>query len=76
MTFAARQLADRVTNNLERSHGVMEALPSDSATGAEMRAALDAAMQDLRELRRLVRDAPSSDGDGCDGEGSGRTPKA
>ncbi len=76
MIFAARQLADRVTDNLERSHGVMDALPSDSATGAEMRAALDAAMQDLRELRRLVRDAPSSDGDGSDGEGSGRTPEA
>jgi PAS domain S-box-containing protein len=57
MIFAARQLADRMSDRLERSHGVMDARPSDSATDGEMRAALDAAMQDLRELRRLVGDA-------------------
>jgi PAS domain-containing protein len=76
MIFAARQLADSASHRLERSCGGMDAFLTDSATGAEMRAALDAAMQDLRELRRLVGDAPSSDAAGFQGEASGLTPEA
>jgi PAS domain S-box-containing protein len=57
MIVAARQLADRMCDRLERSHGVMDALPCNSATDMEMRATLEAAMQDVRELRRLVGDA-------------------
>ncbi len=74
MIFAARQLADRMSDSLERSCGCMEAFPSDSATDVEMRVALDAAMHDLRELRQLVGDASSSDGIGFQGEASERTP--
>ncbi len=76
MIFAARQRADRMSDRLEQSRGGAEAAAPDWALCAEMRAALDANMQDLLDLRRLVREAPSSDGDGCDGEGSERTPKA
>ena len=47
----------------------------DSDLRAEMRAALDATMHDLLELRRLVGDAPSNDVVRFDGEGSGRTPE-
>jgi len=76
MIFTARQLADRMSDSLERSCGCMDTLSSDSATCEEMRAGLDAAMRDLRELRRLVDDAPSSDGVRFDGEVSGQTPEA
>src|SRR4051812_18012071 len=44
MIFAARQLADRMSDSLERSCGCMDTLSSDSATCEEMRAGLDAAM--------------------------------
>ncbi len=74
--FAARQRADRMCDRLEQSRGGADASLPDWALCAEMRAALDASMQDLLELRRLVGDAPSSDGDGFDGEGSGRAPEA
>jgi hypothetical protein len=70
--FAARQRADRMSDRLEQSRGGADASLPDWA----LCAALDASMQDLLELRRLVGDAPSSDGDGFDGEGSGRAPEA
>ena len=60
--FAARQRADRMCDRLEQSYGGEEESAPDWALCEEMHAALDASMQDLLELRRLVGDAPSSDG--------------
>ena len=76
MIFAARQRADRMCDRLEQSCGGAEASAADWALCEEMRAALDASMQDLLDLRRLVGDAPSSDGVWLQGEASGRTPEA
>jgi len=76
MIFAARQRADRMCDRLEQSCGGEDASGPGWALCAEMRAALDATMHDLLEVRRLVGDAPSSDGDGFQGEASGRTPDA
>ena len=73
ITFAARQRSDRMCHRLEQSRGGAEASAADWALCEEMRAALDAGMQDLLELRQLVGDAPASDGDGFQAEPSERT---
>jgi len=74
--FAARQRADRMCGRLEQSCGGAEASAADWALCEEMRAALDASMQDLLDLRRLVGDAPATDGDEFQAEASERTPEA
>jgi len=76
MIFAARQRADQMCHRLEQSRGGAEASARDWALCEEMRAVLDASMQDLLDLRRLVGDAPSSDGDEFQAEASERTPEA
>jgi len=73
MIFAARQRADRMCDRLEQSCGGAEASAADWALCEELRAALDASMQDLLELRQLVGDAPATDGDGFQTEASERT---
>jgi PAS domain S-box-containing protein len=61
MIFSARQLAARMTDNLERSYEAVQEAPSESSLPPAIGEQLSTVMQDLLALRQLVDSPPAND---------------